>query len=117
MTLTRLSAALALASVATAAQSVPQFESGANIIELAAVAVDDHGAPVLGLQESDFQIEEDGRLMPISAFKAINADSTESPSDRRFIILWLDETIPERANSIKRVARLFATQMSDHDFV
>ena len=117
MALTRLLPALVLASAATAAQSVPPVGLRANIVELVAVALDDQGTPVVGLQDSDFEIEEDGRLMPISTFAAKNADATGSPADGRVVVLWLDDTVPERAKSIKRIAQLFAEQMSGHDAV
>src|SRR6516225_7216029 len=94
MALTRLLPALVLASAATAAQSVPPVGLRANIVELVAVALDDQGTPVVGLQDSDFEIEEDGRLMPISTFAAKNADATASPADGRVVVLWLDDTVP-----------------------
>jgi VWFA-related protein len=67
--------------------SPPQFKTGINLVEVDAVVTDRSGRPVRGLKKEDFEVFEDGKLMEVVTFTAVDipeapADSTIPPPDR-----------------------------------
>ena len=54
----------------------PRIRTGINIVEVDAVVVDGNGAPVRGLRQQDFQVEEDGRPVEIASFAAVDLPMT-----------------------------------------
>jgi VWFA-related protein len=105
---------LALA-VAALSRTEAQFRSRTDLVEIAAVVVDEHGAPVDSLGQSDFEIKDDGRSVPLAAFAAVNADAAASPADGRLIVLLLDDVLPTMTERIKQVATMFADRMTGED--
>jgi VWFA-related protein len=104
------------------------FKVEINYVEVAAVAVDQQGRFVAGLQKGDFQLFEDGKRQEISAFvlvdmpverlerplfapKPIEPDvrSNAQPFDGRVYLLVLDDLHTEFANTgrVKSAARAF----------
>ena len=102
-------AALLLVFGGQAAQP-PRIRTGINLVEVDAVVVDDKGVPVRGLQQEDFQIEEDGRPVEIASFAAIDlpmaspdaaipapdvsgsaAGSNAQPEDGRVMLVIFDD--------------------------
>lgn len=58
---------------------IPTFQANANLV-LVDVVVRDHGHPVLGLQQSDFEVLQDGKPQAITVFEEHKAtDVQESP--------------------------------------
>jgi VWFA-related protein len=104
------------------------FKVEINYVEVAAVAVDQQGQFVAGLEKGDFQLFEDGKRQEISSFglvdmpverlerplfasKAIEPDvrSNAQPFDGRVYLLVLDDLHTEFANTgrLKSAARAF----------
>ena len=75
---TAVGVALLLVLGGQAAQP-PRIRTGINLVEVDAVIVDGQGVPVRGLQQRDFQIEEDGRPVEIASFVAV--DLPMAPAD------------------------------------
>jgi VWFA-related protein len=88
----------------------PTIRTGINLVEVDAVVVDDKGVPVRGLQQQDFQIEEDGRPVEIASFAAVDlpmaspdaaipapdvsgsaAGSNAQPEDGRVMLVIFDD--------------------------
>jgi Ca-activated chloride channel family protein len=66
-------AALALATSAVALaqeQSLAQFSSQVQLVEVYATVADEKGEPVTGLRQGDFEIYENNQLQQVSAFAA-----------------------------------------------
>lgn len=59
-------AAVALLLLVGQTAHPPRIRTGVNLVEVDAVVVDDKGVPVRGLQQRDFEIEEDGRPVEIA---------------------------------------------------
>ncbi len=59
-----------LLAPAAAQSPVAQFSSGVQFVEVYATVVDEKGEPVMGLQQSDFEVYESGEPQAISAFAA-----------------------------------------------
>lgn len=106
-------------------QPPPQFRSGIDLVEVDVAVLDKDRQPVHGLTAADFILTADGRHQSIAAFSEINvADpvdapstwmrnvapdvrSNEVPSDRRLVVLLLDDaqlrvTSTELARSVAR---------------
>jgi Ca-activated chloride channel family protein len=72
-------------------QSVAQFSSGINVVEVYASVTNTEGEPVVGLQRGDFQVLEDGTVQEITIFAAgefplstaVAIDRSWSMNDRR----------------------------------
>jgi hypothetical protein len=80
-----------------AQQSAPRFSAESNFVIVPTVVMDKNGAPISGLTQSDFQLFEDGKPVPIETFVAANAPG--AAIGNRFIVLVLDNvnTAPEIA--------------------
>ncbi len=68
---TLLFVAAVAAALAQARQDAPPstFRTGTTLVEVAAVVVDSHGAPIRDLTEHDFSVLEDGQPRPLVSFK------------------------------------------------
>src|SRR5438093_10039087 len=106
-------AAISLLLLAFAAtQQQPQFRSRVELVEVDAVVVDDKGQLATGLSREDFEVREDGHLMPIATFVSVSGDTTNQQQSR-FILLLVDDLTTEvtLTTKIKEVARMFAQRM------
>jgi VWFA-related protein len=97
------------------AQTQPTFRARTDLVEVAAVVTAPDGRPVAGLQASDFEVEEDGRPVEVTAFAVFNADFARQPAEGRFIVLLLDDTAPDLTARIKQIAHMFGDRMSGND--
>ena len=52
----------------TADQNTPTFQSSASVVLVDVIVTDNHGDPVTGLKNTDFQLFEDGKLQTITSF-------------------------------------------------
>jgi VWFA-related protein len=91
----------------------------AAFVELDAVVVDDHGQPVRGLRQEEFQIKEDGRAVAVTSFKEVSAAGIASQGDRRWLVLLLDDTGVGASGTIivQSIARLFVSRARPADAV
>ncbi|MEO8681483.1 MAG: VWA domain-containing protein [Vicinamibacterales bacterium] len=108
--------AIALWALSGEAQQPQPFTASSDLIVVPAVVVDKKGALIPGLTQSDFQIFEDGKPVPIETFvtAAPVAAGTEAG---RFIVIVLDNltTPPEIAYRVKDIARKFVDRMGPAD--
>lgn len=121
----RISIAAVVLTFSTLNAQQPQFKTGIDLVEVAAVAVDSNGHPVTDLSREEFQIREDGRSVPITTFAIVgSAPRADKPRSRaqsnaqpRLIVLLLDDLTsePERLINSKRIARRFAQKMTGRD--
>jgi VWFA-related protein len=109
---------LSLALVVTpAARQPPAFKAQTDLIEVSAVVTGPDARPVAGLRAADFEVEEDGKPVVVSAFAAIDSDFAREPAEGRFIVLLLDDVVPDLTYRIKQIAHMFADRMSGNDVV
>jgi VWFA-related protein len=104
---------------ATAQQQPAQpFRAESNLIVVPTVVVDKKGASVTGLSQSDFQLFEDGKPVPIETFVPASVPATAAEGSR-FIVLVLDNvtTPPEIAFRLRDVAKRFTKKMGPSDSV
>ena len=64
-----------------------------DLVELDIAVVARDGSTITGLQQKDFQIKEDGKVVEIKTFTAVSADGV-SPDSARQMVLLLDDTLP-----------------------
>lgn len=64
------------ASTGGGGQQQPTFRTGTNIVQIDVVVANDDGSAVDDLAASDFAVFDEGRRVPISAFKFINTASS-----------------------------------------
>lgn len=102
-----LAAILALSLLQAPAPQQPTFRTGTNIVQIDVVVADDDGGAIDDLTAEDFAVFDEGRRVPITAFKFINtagsttehypvrnADGEEreaSRDDTRLFAILLDE--------------------------
>jgi hypothetical protein len=104
---------------ATAQQQPAQpFRAESNLIVVPTVVVDKKGASVTGLAQSEFQLFEDGKPVPIETFVPASVPATAAEGSR-FIVLVLDNvtTPPEIAFRLRDVAKRFTKKMGPSDSV
>lgn len=129
--------AVVMASAAPRAdrQSAP-FKSAVDVVRLDVSVLDENGQPVRGLTADDFTVIEDGKVMPIVAFDAVDIASTnrsgaawlrDVPRDvisnraaaRRVIVVILDDfNVPAEPWSVeatRRIARDVVSGMEPGD--
>jgi VWFA-related protein len=96
-----LSAALLASSpvAAPAADRAPQFGSEITLVSLPVFVTDGEGRSVSGLTQADFEVTEDGRMVPVVGFREVDAGAPgnvesmappESPAARRQFLLLFD---------------------------
>ncbi len=106
---------LFLVIVPLGAQTQPTFRARTDLVEVAAIVTTPDGRPVAGLNADDFEIEEDGKPVVVTAFAVFNADFASQPAEGRFIVLLLDDTAPDLTARIKEIAHMFGDRMSGND--
>lgn len=84
---------------------------------MAAIVTGADRRPVTGLTVEDFEVEEDGKQAVVSVFASVDSDLATRPAEGRFIILLLDDVLPDLTYRIKQIAHLFADRMSGNDVV
>jgi Ca-activated chloride channel family protein len=65
-----LAAVLAVSTVAARSAAPPQFTSGVNVVEVYATVTDERGEPVRGLDQTAFEVRENGEPQVVSTFTA-----------------------------------------------
>ena len=104
---------------ATAQQQPAQpFRAESNLIVVPTVVVDKKGAVVTGLSQSDFQLFEDGKPVPIETFAPASVPASEAEGSR-FIVLILDNisTPTEIGFRVRDIAKRFTKKMGPSDSV
>jgi VWFA-related protein len=98
-------------------QEQPRFRADVNLLVVSAIVRDTGNALVRGLTRDDFELREDGNLVPIATFAEASTDARTSLDDGRFVVLLLDDysTHPQYTQRIKDVARGFADRMGPKD--
>ncbi len=82
---------LALAAVGQAPPPTPAFPSGAELVKVDVVVLDQEGEPVRGLAAADFSLADDGQPRQISLFEAVDEDDDPAAPSR-----VTDESVPPR---------------------
>ena len=93
-----LAAAAPLGSQPAPAQQLPVFGTGVTLVAIPVFVTDKNGKAVPGLTAADFEIEDQGRKVPIVSFEAVDARSAAPASDaaglvqaaarRQFLLLF-----------------------------
>src|SRR5580698_828052 len=106
--------ALLILSVLTAplvARTQPPFRSKTDLVEVSAIVTGPDSSSLAGLRADDFEVKEDGKSVPITAFAIVNSDFARRPSEGRFLVLLLDDTDPTLTVRIKQIAHMFSDRM------
>jgi VWFA-related protein len=92
-----------------------QPQPATYLVEVDAVVTDDVGKPITGLQQSDFQIKDDGKPVDVKTFDEVR-DSDGRPVARS-IVLLLDDSGLGAGNTlpIQQIARVFVARMQPPD--
>ncbi len=112
----------ALAAQQPPSQSVQRFKTGVDLIAIDASVLDADRRPVRGLTADDFTVLENGKPQPIKAFTPIDlpdvveetpvawvrdvlpdVSSNDRLSNRRIVVLVLDDSTPMPAEDVPRV--------------
>jgi len=96
-----------VAIVAIAAAQTPQqptFRSATNLVQVDVIVTDADGEPVDDLTAADFEILDEGRPAPITAFKFVNAANSE-PRER-YPVRTADDEEREAANEDTRLVAI-----------
>lgn len=110
-----LAAALAL-TLLQARQPPPTIKSGTAVVTVDAVALDNEGNVVTDLAAADFEVFEDGRPMPVTAFVPPGGGAAPGQSPRLVVLMLDDYTSPPlRIWRIKDMARQFVDRMGPND--
>jgi Ca-activated chloride channel family protein len=94
----------------SAQEGTPQFKTGVQLVEVFASVTDGRGAPLQGLQASDFQVLEDGVPQPVSVFAAGAFPLT--------VALGIDHSFSmtgEPLRQAKQASRAFLAQLRPED--
>jgi VWFA-related protein len=100
--------ALAVAAAQDAAQRLPSFRSGVDIVRLDVSVLDKNRRPVLGLTAADFTITVDGTVQPIVGFDAVVLPPREPPTAP-----WMRDVAPDVRTNALGEPRLFVIIMDD----
>ena len=105
-------------------QPMPRFRSGVEAVVLDVSVLDNERRPVRGLTADDFTIVEDGAPQTVTAFTAVDVPDVEQPaaawvrevapdvrrndeaSDRRIVVLVMDDATPMPADEVLRAREL-----------
>ncbi len=100
-------------------EPIATFRSGVRAIQVDAVVTDEHGQPVRGLSEADFEIIEKGKPQAITTFEAVDipierqlpdladSDVVSNEGDGRIYLIVLDSISAENGMLTKRILRRF----------
>jgi VWFA-related protein len=108
---------IALAVPHPRAETQEASQLNAAPVELDAVVVDGHNQPIRGLQQSDFQIKDDGHAVAVTSFREVSAAGIAGEPDGRTVILLLDDTGigPSGTPVVQNIARMFLSQARPAD--
>lgn len=95
---------------APGAPEQPVFRAGINFVRVDAIVTDRQGNPIRDLQQSDFEITEDGKPQSIEQFRFVRVDGTAPPETQGRIRTRADE---ERA-AANDDARIFVFFLDDY---
>jgi VWFA-related protein len=95
-------AALALAAVLSSLASGAIQNPTGDLVELDVTVVDKSGGLISDLQQSDFQVKEDGKPVDIKTFSAVTMDGA-SPDTSRQLVLLLDDTVPVEGTQVMQL--------------
>jgi VWFA-related protein len=109
-------AVLAAATLLLPTAAQQPFSSNTNLVVVPVVAVDNKGKPVMGLQQSDFEVLEDGKPVEVQTFVA-PAPSGVTGEAGRFLVVVLDNilTRTEFAFRIKAIAHRLVDRLGPAD--
>jgi len=127
---------LALLSSALQQTQPPTFRSGINLVQIDAIVTDRDGEPVADLTVDDFELQDDGKPMPIRSLRLLGRSSAlrgpfapirneddelreASREDVRVFAILLDEYHVARQNELRVVPalRAFVQQLPATDLV
>jgi Ca-activated chloride channel family protein len=101
---------LAVWTVAARSAGLPQFTSGVNVVEVYATVTDERGEPVRGLDQTAFEVRENGQPQVISTFTAGDFQlSVAVGVDRSFSMSG------NRLAQAKSAARIFLGELRPSD--
>lgn len=87
---TSIAGLIVLSSVVLAAQAIPQFRTGVELVQIDVTVLDNQRRPLTGLTASDFTVLDDGVETPIRAFTPVElARPLSSPP------VWAGDTSPD----------------------
>jgi VWFA-related protein len=95
---------------APGASEQPVFRAGINFVRVDAIVTDRQGNPIPDLQQTDFEISEDGKPQSIEQFRFVRVDGTAPPETQGRIRTRADE---ERA-AANDDARIFVFFLDDY---
>jgi Ca-activated chloride channel family protein len=90
-------------------QSAPVFRSTGDTVAVYATVSDEHGRPVTGLQQTDFEIRDNGARRPITAFSSGTQAMTVG------ILLDRSGSVASRDQDVTTAARAFIEGMRPDD--
>jgi VWFA-related protein len=87
------------------------------LVEIDAVVTDDAGKPVVGLNQGDFQVKDDGKTVELKTFDAVTDSAPGARPVARSIVLLLDDSGVGPGNTlpIQSIARVFVAGMAAAD--
>jgi len=110
----------------------PNFRTQVELVEVDVVAVDELERPVYDLQQSDFQVFENGKAREIVSYSRVDLSGsrphpppasdvyTNQPEeDSRIVFLLLDDvhTLREHSSAVRALASQFIGSVAPHDYV
>ena len=104
-----VAAFLALALLQAVGGQQPTFRTGTNLVQIDVVVSDSDGRAVDDLAVADFQVLDEGRAVPITAFKFIN--TADAASRERYPVRDADG---EEREAGRDDTRLFAILLDDY---
>ncbi len=93
------------------ADQQPIFKTGINFVRVDAIVTDNKGAPVVDLQQTDFEVSEDGKPQSIETFRLVKIDtSAPAPASYRSLRTRADE----EAAAANEDSRIFVFFLDDY---
>jgi VWFA-related protein len=125
----------------SAAQPLPTFRSGVDIVQLDVVVLDKNRKAVEGLTATDFTILEDGKPRPLAAFATVtlpewpasdptapapatwtreassDVSTNQRPGDGRVVVIVMDRTIPMEQPTVaaRKIAHAVVDALGPND--
>jgi VWFA-related protein len=101
------------------AGSKPSVAPRTTFVELDAVVLDNNDRPVRGVQQGDFQVKEDGRVVAVTSFREVSAVGIAGRADGRSVVLLLDDhaVSPGATTIVQHIARLFMSYARPADTI
>src|SRR5581483_1167368 len=87
----------------------PTFRTGTNVVQVDVVVANEDGQPVAGLTKDDFVVLDEGRAVPITAFKFVNV--ADGDGRERYPVRSADD---EEREASRDDSRLFAILIDDY---